>query len=355
MKHLDLLLPFGLPPAEMAPDLIRQSRTPALASLLARGKTLIDLPCDPFSRCLPHEHWLSQQLLQAASPQTGQPQQRGNSPPAAPALLRRHATTHTQGYWFIVQPAHLHVARDHLLLTDIDQLALDEDDAQRLFHSAQTLFAEAGRPLLYLDASTWLMRADDWADLLTSSAQAASGRNIDIWMPEGSAALAWRKLQNEVQMQWFSESLNNNREKRGQKAVNSLWLWGGGDARASPAPSHYQQSFNLSGWAAAASPANQHLGNAAELLASKAQRALLLLDRLQGPGLQADWGDWLAQLESLEQDWFAVLLPALRKRQLESLSLLLSGQERLLRIDVSTTSLRQFWRRPGLHKLGNHP
>ena len=195
------------------------------------------------------------------------------------------------------------------------------------------------------------MRADDWAGLQTSTPQAASGRNIDIWMPTGAGERAWRKLQNEVQMQWFADELNEARELRGQKPINSLWLWGGGDAAATVAATGYACTFNLNGWPQALSSNNQQLGAASALLAAPGGRALLLLDSLQEPGLNSEWGLWLAQMEILERDWFAPLLQALRNKQLRSLSLLLSGQERLLEVTTTATSLRKFWRRPTLAKL----
>ena len=355
MNHLDILLPFGLPQTELARDLLRQCQAPALATLLAREKRADQSrACDPFSRALPHEHWLSQYFKLNASQATDSAQDpRGNSPPAAIALLRGHDEALRQGHWFILQPAHTHVARDHLVLTDIAQLALDEADARRLFASALPLFAEVGRTLIYLDASTWLMRADDWAGLHTSTPQAASGRNIDIWMPAGPGELAWRKLQNEVQMQWFYESLNEERERRGQQAVNSLWLWGGGDAANAIATNHYSHGFKLHGWPQALSTNNQDASNAAEVLAGSGERGLLLLDTLLEAGLSQEWGIWLERLETLERDWFAPLLQALREQQLGSLSLIMSGQDRLLEVALSKSALRKFWVRPGLSRLAS--
>jgi hypothetical protein len=349
MNHLDILLPFGLPQAEMARELLRQCKAPTLATLLGRGKHLAPATAyDPFSRALPHEHWLSEQFgLTATGPDSSD--QRGNSPAAAVALLQRHDPAQQQGHWFILQPAHIHVARDHLVLADLDHLALAEADARRLFASAQALFTELGRTLVYVSATTWLMRADDWAGLRTATPQAASGHNIDIWMPSGPGEQAWRKLQNEVQMQWFSEALNEERERRGQQAINSLWLWGGGDAASAGKNTSYDHRFNLRLWSQTLSSSSACGPN--DILSTPGERGLLLLDALLESGLTNEWGMWLQHMETLEREWFAPLLQALPAKRLHSLRLVLSGQDRLLQVNVTPATLRKFWARPSLSLL----
>jgi hypothetical protein len=82
MSHLDILLPFGLPPAEMAADLLRELKTPALATLTARTKSCSQHAFDGFSRALPHEAWLAQQFGLA------QKIPADSSPPIATALMK---------------------------------------------------------------------------------------------------------------------------------------------------------------------------------------------------------------------------------------------------------------------------
>ena len=61
MASTTLVLPFGLPPAEMAPDLIRSLQAPALATLLSRNSQHAVHTFEP-SRLLPHEAWLARAL-----------------------------------------------------------------------------------------------------------------------------------------------------------------------------------------------------------------------------------------------------------------------------------------------------
>ncbi|WDZ94473.1 hypothetical protein Herbaro_13315 [Herbaspirillum sp. WKF16] len=341
MNQLDILIPFALPPAELARDLLRQCQAPALAMLLGRGRAAAPAQeHDPFSRALPHEHWLAQRF--------GLPRGGADSSPAvAAALMRGLGHAPQAGRWFVLHPAHIHVARDHLVLTDIGQLALDEAQSRRLFASAAPLFTEIGHELVYGDARTWFLRADAWDGLRTSTPAAASGRNIDIWMPEGPGELAWRKLQNEVQMQWFSEALNEEREMQGLKAVNSIWIWGGADVAAA-AQSPYAASFGLDGWARAFGPAAS--AAAAQVIGGSGHR-LLLLDQLSELALAEEWGLWLQRMEELDREWFSPLLESLRSGGVDAVNLLLSGADRLAGIAVTRGALRKFWRQPSLSKL----
>jgi hypothetical protein len=341
MNQLDILIPFALPPAELARDLLRQSQAPALAMLLGRGKAAPRLAHDPFSRALPHEHWLARRFGLPPAPQD-------SSPAAASALMQRLGHTPAAGHWFVLHPAHIHVARDHLVLTDIGQLQLEEDESRRLFAAALPLFTEIGHELVYGDARTWFIRADAWAGLRTSTPSAASGRNVDIWMPEGPGELAWRKLQNEVQMQWFAESLNEQREMRGQKAINSIWIWGGADAGVR-ADATYAARFGLRGWLRAFGEERAD-GGAAQVAQGSGHR-LLVLDALTEAALAEEWGLWLQHLEHLDRDWLAPLLVSLKAGSLESLNLILTGADRSQEVAVTRGALRRFWRKASLSGL----
>ncbi len=315
---LEIVLPFGLPPDELAKDLINHLQTPALSKLLAGANLGQTHQFDPFSPLLPDEIWQTKRL--------------GTHTQNAAGLFHQLGLTATPGYWFILNPIHLHIARDHLVLTDPRQLRLTEAEAQALFASAYPYFAEAGLALLYGDEQRWLVQADAWADFQTSSTNAACGHNIDIWMPKGKDARAWRKLQNEIQMAWFENPVNSARQARGALAVNSIWLCGGAKLPQTIPPC---DPLFTSGWD----------GDFTGL----PRNAILLADALIAPALASDWSVWLQEMQRLDKQWFTPALKA--AAQHKPLRLIFCHSHSLLEFECHQFKLSRLWKKSGLGLL----
>src|SRR5471032_931248 len=117
MTEITLALPYALPPPEMAPDLLRALKTPALATLLSRNKHYQYNIYDNDSRVLPHEAWLAHALRLASAPDRPD-----TGAPVATAVMHgcglQAEAAAGHGHWFIVQPAHIQLSRTHLLLSD---------------------------------------------------------------------------------------------------------------------------------------------------------------------------------------------------------------------------------------------
>lgn len=318
MRNTTLLLPFALPPAEHARDLLAALQAPSLAMLLARSAEMPAREQPPFAASLPHES-----LLAGTDG--------SNSPPVAQALMAGLGVPVQDGYWFVLQPAHFHVARDHLVLTDLRQLSLDEPTSQALFAAAEPLFAELGHEVRYGDARCWFLRADDWHGLRTTTPDAAAGHNVDIWLPSGDAARQWRKLHNEVQMLWHMHPLNESRESRGQHRINALWLWGG----AAAGVNFPETSARL----IAAMPSVPAAGGPV------CDAALL------PPSLAGDWSQWLSAMQAIDSDRIAPLLAALRNGTLDNLTLQLTDATRMCEWRATRGGMRKFWRKPSLSAL----
>lgn len=355
MAHISLVLPFALPVPEFAPDLVRALQAPALAALSSRTAACRFHPLDPKARALPHELWIAQALRLA----------RGLQPAVAASAMRGFGLDPEEGTWFVVNPAHIQIARTHLMMGDPRQLDLREDEGRALFDNALINFTEAGYTLRYGSADTWFMRADAWGDLQTATPDAAVGMNLTDWMPTGDQARAFRKLQNEVQVTWYTDPVNAAREARGQAPINSIWPWGGasmateeatrliagaqGKSLAKPA----MLTHAVPGWLDAL--ASRRADTPAALLgaidAAPADQVLLVAGNAAAPAIAADWDGWLRAMQSLEGALFAPLLEALGKGRVKSLRLVLSHRDGHLELVTTPMAQRKFWRRPSLEAL----
>jgi hypothetical protein len=336
MASITLVVPFGLPPAEFAADLIRSVQAPSLAALTSRHKSHQYQAFDVDSRVLPHEGWLARHLKVP-----------GPGAALAGAVMRGYGVAQTEGHWFIMHPIHVQAARNHLVMQDLRALQVDDAESRTLFDAVRPLFAEDGKELVYGDARTWFLRADDWASLASASPDAAAGSNMADWMPVGDTARAFRRLQNEVQMLWHAHPVNAARQERGQPAVNSFWLWAGASA-AAPAAAGLATVHAPDWLAALASPALRNAGPE-PLLAAEDGAAVLC--HLLPAGLSGDWSEWLLGMESLEKDWFAPTLAALRAGKIDELALVFSHRDGWSEFRTGKMALRQFWRPLNLKKL----
>jgi hypothetical protein len=358
MASISLVLPFALPAPEFAADLVRALEAPALAALLSRSSNGTFHPLEATARVLPHELWIARALGLA----------HGTAPGIAASAMRGAGLDPLDGTWFIVNPGHIQISHNHLMLGDIRQLGMNEADSRALFETARESCEEAGHALLYGAPDTWFLRADEWEGIQTASPDAAVGMNLTDWVPAGKQARAFRKLQNEVQVSWYTHPVNAARESRGQAPVNAIWPWGA----ASVAAEHAQKlvaraagklaqppsvsTWDTPGWLDAL--AEQRLTDLDDIVGKLTAGAdtceggrMLVCGSAAAPAIAADWHGWLQVMHHYEAALFAPLLAALKQGRIKSLRLVLSHRDGHLDTTTTPMAQRKFWRRPTLEPL----
>ena len=314
MRHLDFLLPFSLPSPDLAADLLRALRLPSFALLAARAKSGRLQVTDGFARALPHEAWLAERFsLQAGLAQ-------GGSPPVAPAAMAAHGLEAGQGRWFMLQPAHLHVARDHLVLTDPRQLALEERESRALFDSAQALLADVGVPLLYGDTRTWFLRAGDWRGLQTSTGTQPAATTSTSGCRKGRRTRLAQAAKRDPDGMACAPGQRSPRRARRQAGQLGL-------AMGRRRKRHRRAGFRLQ---PCVRPARlgRRAGRRRAGILCRGRRGKRDRRRARpGPaddrhperaGAAGDWSLWLDAWHALEADWLAPLLAALQSGKLDS-------------------------------------
>lgn len=358
-NRIHLLLPFALPAAADAPTALHNIESPALDKLVARATLIERVVGEDFQRTLPHERWVARQFGTVASG-TGA----ADEAPLAPYMLRADGGDPGTSTWACVQPVHVRIAHDHLVLIDPASLMLTDAEAAALLGVARPLIEELGVRIEAPQPSRWYLASDAFGTLAGASPLRASGRNIEIWLPHeahtGQRSRAWMKLQNEVQMAWFEHPVNEAREARGLPAVNSIWFHAQGAAHPVTSPftrvlsdAMATRGLALSAGVETGAPPASFAALASQTPDARGTTAttLIELDPFSAPYIEQDWKRWNAAFAALEADWFAPALAALQSGQLSELGLTLCGDTGSVTLAITRGDLRKFWRRRVLASL----
>ena len=253
--HTHLIISFANNPSEEAATALKGLHLPHLSRLLRDWSASKPDIADEETLSPPHERALAQ-----AWGWTGAP---GTWPFAAHAAHQDHIEV-TDRAWGLMTPAHWHLARDHAILLDPDELKLDDLESRAFFELVRELFESEGFVVAFGGAMRWYLAHESLHQFPCASMDRAIGRPVDLWQLSSPPARLIRRLQNEVQMLLYRSPLNESREARGELAVNSFWLSGCG---------RYQPCMSTS---------------------------VQYIDALRKPALQQNWPAWCAAWQDLD-------------------------------------------------------
>lgn len=304
---MHLLIPFAAPGSHDGLNGLPPLDLPHLTALLATAPAPQRDTGDDTSLSPPHERALARALgLSGAD---------GSLPWAAWLAAQDGVQVQTPPdlCWGLLTPSHWHLGTDQVTMLDPDELSLDETQSQALLHAVHDLFASEGFLLVYGAPTRWYVAHESLAGLATASPDRVIGRNVDPWLPPSRGARLWRRLQNEVQMRLHTHPLNAEREARGQRPVNSVWLSGSGTLQSATWPAD-----------------------------------LVVDDRLRRPMLAGDAAAWCAAWQALDAQRLAPLRST-------AATLTLCGDRCAATWTLSPPRpwqrLAARWRRPDTHRL----
>ena len=175
------------------------------------------------------------------------------------------------------------------------------------------------------------------------------GRNLNAFMPYGSAARRWNGLLTEIQMLFHHHPVNRMREARDQPLINSVWFWGGGCCPAnarSPAAGLYASDPLTRGLAqlanATVGPVPDHAKAWLDAAGSEPD-SLVVLETTRYDPADSEPGDWLEHIAELERAWFA---PCRRLLQTGRLAALHLHPGNGCSYSVTSAARWRLWQRP---------
>jgi hypothetical protein len=250
--------------------------------------------------------------------------------------------------WLRVDPVHLQLMRDRLIVADAQLTDLSEEDAVALLDTLNRHFAVDDIALEAPVPHRWYVRLPALPLISTTPAAEAVGRDVDSLLPQGDAAMAWHRWVNEAQMLLHDHPVNQAREARGQKTVNSLWPWGGGALSSLSGAffDHVTANDPLArGLGMQAGAAVQSLPEDFRTYSPQGN-ALIVLDSLNSSALRQHPELWLQALQRLDQDWLQPFAAAVSAGQVHALNLHLANFRQIRSFAVERWRRWHFWRRP---------
>jgi hypothetical protein len=321
--HCELIVPglFSSAALETA-----ATRYPALEVLLARGR-----------RESPESRTLEQWLLHAF-------EQPGEALAAGALGVAARGDDPGEGWWARADPVHLRLLRDRAIVVPAEAMEISQQEADALAGALNRHFADTAQ-FDTLDSRRWTARLKDEKQFLKHPALEAAGR--DVPASGGSEAML-----TEIQMLLHAHPVNEAREARGEPAINSLWLWGGGQA---PREAHAPWRSLAAGDPSALGLAQLAGMRRLDLPASAPAwldglpgegRHLAVLDTLRAPSVLEQQADCAAGLDALERHWFTPLLAALRAERIGMVTVRVPDAAPGAAFETVRGDLRRFWRRP---------
>lgn len=326
-RDLVVLAPGLLGPVPLPADQVPTA--PALSRLLSLGR------CDGGVANAGTACGLTQALLQHFGAEASAPYARAADDP----------DWDRAGFVLHADPVHLRADRDQLRLFDASQFRLTREEGDALVAALNRDFADDGLRLSAPSPSRWYLEPPTAPALEAPPLDAVSGRSLDSASPGGADARHWAGLLSEIQMALFQSPVNAERERRGEPAINALWLSGGGTWRPLGA-SGFRRLVS-------ARPLARGLADAAGVAVDAAvigstadpgrpvAGTLVVADDLQQAAQTAKPLRWADAITALDNH-LAPALAELRRGALAAVEIdLLDGRRwRLERQD-----LRRFWRR----------
>lgn len=252
------------------------------------------------------------------------------------------------GIWMRADPVHLVADRKGLILMDESTFTLDQHDALVLAADVKDILAERGMILEAPTTNRWYVTMDDMPAIKTIPVHEVAGKDIHYYMPSGKDQQTWAKLLNEVQMVLHDSPVNAERERRGERAVNSLWFWGCGELPVlvkCPWSRVFTDEEIAKGFSVLANIPGAELpetiDDALELTEEEDDILIVMSFGLRHSQYH-DLKGWQDFITYLEEFWFAEILECIKSKEIGELTILTEYQQ----FTISKSSFYKFWKRP---------
>ncbi len=334
--NLSLLIPNLFWPDISQPEIYSDLSMPSLETLLAKSIATQYPPQEL-------ERWLCKTFNIA---------QHQKSWPIAPIMLHiddPDLMKTNKDFWMRADPVHLRIEQNHIMLADSQAFKISKEEAEQIVQDLNhNLGDHYDFSFLPLHPARWYIRVSKAPEIHTYTLGQVTCMNINNFLPTGRESMIWHKIFNEIQMLLYEHPVNQARESRGELTINSIWFWGEGNMPQSiEAPyTHIWSDHDLPHALALASNTGHSKlpADADEWLQTETTgNHLLVLDALLGKAKYRDAYSWRETLKDLEKNWFSPLHKALKKGEINQLTITALNENSSQDFAIVRSNLWKFW------------
>jgi hypothetical protein len=232
--------------------------------------------------------------------------------------------------WLRADPVHYVAGREDVALGSLHDFNVSESEAKACIGALNTHFAEDGLHWHALSPRQWLLRAP--GALTVQTVDPWAGMNMPArYVPmQGDHARQLRRWTTEAQMLLHEHPVNVARQARGERAINSVWMWAVGGS--------LPEALENIGFVSSCN--NAKLLGSALKIGSFAPQVFGYFPDLMRTFFLGDAAEWRAAFTLLFEKELAPLL-----RESQSVELILGGQRPQVRVPLNSARGVRGWLR----------
>jgi hypothetical protein len=235
--------------------------------------------------------------------------------------------------WLRADPVHYVAGREDVALGSLHDFTVSESEAKACIAALNAHFAQDGLIWHAQSPKQWLLRAPGALEVHTVDPWAGMNMPARYVPMQGEHARQLRRWTTEAQMLLHAHSVNAAREARGERAINSVWMWAAGGS--------LPPALENVGLVSSCRNAN-FLGSALKM-GRFAPQVLGYFPDLMRTFFLGDAAAWRAAFSALFATELAPLI-----RDTESVELILGGQRPQVRVPLASARGVRGWLRSAL-------
>lgn len=251
--------------------------------------------------------------------------------------------------WYRADPMELQPDRIAVYLTGNRHLSLSLSDKDELDQEVNAICEPLGAHFMVVSAQEGYIRLNNeqgeaHCEVEFTPAIKALGKDQLQTFPKGKDSTFWKKLLTELQMYLHGSPVNTQHIKKGIALINSLYFWGCTNAVLPQIrlDSLYSNSNLIKSCGFKNAIETQNLPDSWSMKYASENSCQFVDMELIWLRKQGLISAWQQQVVHYEKYWFSPLIQAVKKHQIDRVSLVLSADSFYT---LTASDLKKFWRR----------